>query len=240
MKTDVTVYFGAHIDDVFLGAFSDLWACKGTKVLVCTTDNLPSPDRYPAAYRHIPYPVHAQILSDEIKQVCTAANITKYIQFDVPDGESIDHIDRLIHQLNEVFLTFDPARIVFPTYEGGHLDHEVLSVILGTYTGFHKKRTEYALYHKTDPQTYVHNRFIAETPSTELSPSVLQHKRKILSLLHSKKTDIDYFTDSTIESLRSYIPPDFSKKPTPYLLYEHSQPISYEKVMSILSDADIL
>lgn len=241
MNRSVTVYFGAHIDDVFLGAFSHLAQNEGDKkILVCTTDNIPSPKDYPKAYQYVSPSSYRAQLDQEIDALCAMTNIDQYIELTIPDGKTLLHIDKLSHEIKTLLSEHDPSRIVFPTYEGGHIDHEILSVVLGIGQRFMRDMLEYALYHKEGADTYVHNTFLNGESQLHLSQPVLQKKREALALLHTKQADISYFLHPELESVRPYQRPNLTEKPTPYLLYEHSQHTTHRELIAALQAANII
>ncbi len=240
MNPSVTVYFGAHIDDVFLGAFSHLAQNEsGKKILVCTSDNMPSPIDYPNAYRDIKPSDYRIQLNREVRRVCAAANIDQYIELAIPDGKSLLNIESMAREIENILSAHRPTCVVFPTYEGGHIDHEILSLIVGRHHTI-EEMLEYALYHKTDAHTYVHNTFPNGQHQLKLSPQILQKKKDALSLLHTKQADISYFNQPELESIRAYQLPDLANKPAEYLLYEHSQNTTYDELIQALQNAKII
>lgn len=241
MKHDTVLYLGAHIDDVLLGAFSELNKPAQDAYLVSTTDNMPSEEMYPMAYTFVPKAQYRAALSDETARLSKELGIREYIEFPVRDGQSLTHAGQIAKLLETIVHRIRPTRIVFPAYEGGHIDHEVLSVIVGeqfSYTA--AVRVEYALYHKENG-VHVHNIFPGESHATiQLSEEELLKKHHALSILHTKKNDIEYFLKETGESVRPLGPTDYTKRPTESILYEQSSGVRFETFLSELQRQHIL
>lgn len=241
MKRDTVLYLGAHIDDVLLGAFSELNKPRQDAYLICTTDNMPSEEAYPEAYKFVPKAQYRAALSDETTRLSKELSIREYLEFPVPDGESLARAGHIAALLETSTRRIRPSRIVFPAYEGGHIDHEVLAVIAGEQFPYPTaERLEYALYHKQDG-VHVHNIFPGHTqPLTQLTKEELLKKHHALSILRIKKNDIEYFLKETGESVRPLGQTDYTKRPGKNILYEQSSGIRFETFLSELKRQHIL
>lgn len=227
----VSVYIGAHIDDVIIGAFSHLTNDPNRRIILNTTNNIPHPESYPAAYTDIPYNQYGDALHKEITQLQTLLDLDSIISLAIPDGESFFHIGSIRSNCNRLLEEIQPDTIYFPTYQGSHIDHEVVSAIVPSLSYVHDRSPhlfEYGLYHKCD-NAYIHNK-IPDHPEAfkTLDPATLQQKQQALLTLRTKKADVKYFIDNPGESIRPFIPRDVSKKPVDSLLYEETHGITFD------------
>lgn len=234
MKTTqkpVSLYIGAHIDDILIGAFSQLSTDSNTKIVLNTTNNQPDPTVYPDAYLDVSIESYPDVLKKDIQNVVQATGVETFVGFSVRDGDSFTVVDEIREKMNELLELYNPEKIIIPAYQGSHIDHEVIAALIPKLPYIQTAQPlvfEYGLYHK-EKGAFVHNR-IPDRPDSwkELSPALLQKKKKTLQGLQTKAADTRHFMSDRGESICLLTTRDYLKQPVEELLYRDTHQISFQ------------
>ena len=236
----LTIYLTPHIDDIVIGAFSFIHNDKDTKVLIHTTDDMPDSKFYPDAYKYYPVEGYKDILDQEKKILVESLAIKKSETLSIQDGNTFHKYDYLRTSLIKILKTYQPDRVIFPTLEGGNLDHELLSYAIRSLKHIFPKTTllyEYAVYHKRG-NDFIHNEFsYGSKNKMELNHEVLKEKISILKKLETKKADLQWFLNDKYESIRLLEDFDINIKPHSDLIYEQMSKVDFGQVTNLVSQS---
>lgn len=117
----------AHPDDEALGLSGHLVGSDAHVLFV--TDGTPDPRIDPTPYEHRPYSDEYRAMRRaEAQRSLAIAGISSYGFLDLPCQEVSSHLDDLVFMIRDEIERIRPERVITHDYEGGNLDHDLVSI----------------------------------------------------------------------------------------------------------------
>lgn len=127
----------AHPDDEIIGCSSAIDQSKDRIQIAYATDGMPSPIDDPSYYapntQHEYGESYRLMRRKEALNALSALGVedSSRVHFlDLPDSRLIDHFVDLIASIREMIQQMNPDLIITAAYEGGHIDHDILTAAI--------------------------------------------------------------------------------------------------------------
>lgn len=203
----------AHADDETLGCFSVLSAGEHEVHILHATDSAPRDPKYAIRSGYPDRESYRNARHGELDRLLQRARIPpeRYHCLDIADQE----VPLQWPRVREFVAAFRADRVYTHAYEGGHPDHDAVSLALAGLSNV----WEFPLYHGRDGSFHPHS-FLDGGPGDEviLTPAQRAEKEAWLAIYASQKRVIDLFP-VVLERFRPQPEYDFSHPPHPGDLY---------------------
>ncbi len=204
-KSPLAIY--AHPDDEVIGATHAMRECSQLLSLAFVTDGAPleedSPEYYYPNTPHLYGPEYIAFRRAEAKKVADISGISRPLHFaGLTDSRLHLQITQLLSGVRGIIKELDPDLIITHSYEGGHLDHDlVVAAIWKILSETQNNITvcETPLYSKKGEEI-THNERIARHKSWQ-SMAVPPDSRKAeaMAAYASQQIDLQYFDPKVFE-----------------------------------------
>ena len=212
----------AHQDDETIGASVPLWLFPRAAV-VYVTDGAPRETSLRTAFHAESREGYGHIRREETIRALAHVGVPpeRIYWLGCIDQEAVNNIPSLVNKLVDILLDLSPDVMITHAYEGGHPDHDAVSLIAHLANAVLEREGrrapelwEMALYHACNEQL-VTGQFISETSSPlvlQLSAHERERKQRMFECYRSQATVLRSFSTET-EMLRPAPTYDFSKPP---------------------------
>jgi LmbE family N-acetylglucosaminyl deacetylase len=220
----------AHPDDEAIGAGGQLHRFNDL-VLVIASNGAPRDGRDVARTGHASIEDYASTRRTELMRALQALNLPDEAlsMLDLPDGELIFAIERIIAQLADIFARNDAEVVMTHAYEGGHPDHDALALAaqLAAQRIPHPPALVEMPYYHAGAHGWVVQKFPDDGPAPvtiELDANAWARKCEMLDA-HKSQAELLREFRQRAETFRLAPAHDFTQPPsTGRWLYEHVAP----------------